>query len=239
MIKSSNIKSKAREFSRYKCLSMHYYLGNNLVNKAMLTSKTPATAFEGKIIPDKPFLITTPNLILRPLIYQDIQTITAAVNEGLADLKMWLPWIANQPNQAESEQIAKTFHQEAKEEKVCHLMVYNNQEFIGMVSLYNSENASQVVKLGYWFKVIADTSVSHVFMESLRAILQFAFDEWGILKLTIPCVAGNFFNEVAAKELKFKLKRIDLVDGKSLKIYELKSFELINTIEMTVIHNTL
>ncbi len=205
----------------------------------MLTSKASFSILEGEITPDAPFLITTPNLILRPLLYQDIQTITSAINESLADLKMWLPWIANKPTQAESEQIATTFYQEAKEGKVCHLMVYNNQEFMGMASLYITEYDEQAATLGYWFKVITDASISHIFMESLRATLQFAFNEWGMLKLTIPCVAGNFFNEIAAKELKFQLKRIDLTGGKSLKIYELKSFELINPIEMHIVRNVL
>jgi RimJ/RimL family protein N-acetyltransferase len=185
----------------------------------------------------EPFLITTPHLVLKPLRYQDMHIANSSIIKGINSIKMWLPWVVEHPKQAESAQISAGFQQEAKDGEAYHFMVYSqgDQEFIGMVSIYLENAIKKVIKLGYWFKEVSN---SQVFIESIKTVLQFAFNELGVLKVIIPCVAGNFHSEIAAKELKFKLKRIEFVDGNSLKIYELKSFELVSITEIKIVKDS-
>ncbi len=182
-----------------------------------------------------PFLITTKNLVLRPLLNEDIALITNAIDANLPELKRWLPGLGRDMQSIDSAQLAQYFYDEVKSNKANHLVVYNDHDFIGMVSLYDLSDNGLTVKLGYWFNTAANIDMAGIFREALRAITQFAFDEWKVLTLIIPCVAGNFFNETTAKELKFKIKRIDLVGGKFIKIYELSNFEHNNRIEMTIV----
>lgn len=198
----------------------------------MLTSKATVSNLQNAALP---FLITTPNLILRPLLNEDMHIIIKVISDNLSALKLWLPWLGNDMKQVDASQLTEYFYEEAKNQKASHMVVYNNHEFIGMVSLYDLSNDELSAKLGYWFNSTASPNMANIFTEAIKAVAQFAFTEWKVLTITIPCVAGNFFNEVAAKELKFKLKRVDLVGGKSIKIYELNSFEFISTVEMTVV----
>lgn len=198
----------------------------------MLTLKAKPMSLK---TPSLPFLITTPNLVLRPLLNEDMHIITKIIDINLPALKMWLPWLDEGMQNINAQQLTEHLYKESKEHKAEHMVVYNNQDFIGMASLFDLSDNGFTAKLGYWFNTSTDKCMINIFTEALRATTQIAFSEWKVLTLTIPCVAGNFFSEMAAKELKFKIKRIDLVSGKSIKIYELNSFEFINTIEMTVV----
>lgn len=181
-----------------------------------------------------PFLMTTRNLILRPLLNLDASKISESIKEGIKDMKMWLPWVATAPKEEDYREITGVFYREAESNQARHMVVYNNETFLGMVSLYNMPEDDTAATLGYWF---VNNQSKAILMESLRAVAQLAFDDWRLVKLVIPCVAGNYFNEMAAKEMNFKLNKVDLSGGQFIKVYELQYSDFTQHLDLNIIHS--
>lgn len=181
-----------------------------------------------------PFLMTTRNLILRPLLHLDSNNLSDSIKEGIKDMKMWLPWISTTPKAEDYKMITATFYREAENNEAKHVVVFHNENFIGMVSLYNIDNLDTAATLGYWF---VNNKSKEILMEALRAAAQLAFEDWRLERLVIPCVAGNYFNEMAAKELSFKLNKVDLSGGQFIKIYELRAANFNQKVDLNIIHS--
>ncbi|MDF3047824.1 MAG: hypothetical protein K0R73_942 [Candidatus Midichloriaceae bacterium] len=188
----------------------------------MLSSKERANYEEENSLPSS---FTTPNLLLNSLATENKESIVKFIEQNVGQLERWYPWIIKKAESSDPEAILNMFLKEAEEGKSHHFSVYSNDTFIGMISLCNLKGDETSASLVYWLDKSIDKFFDKLFIEALRALSQLAFYKLSILKLVVPCVAGNFFGEVMAKEMRFKLKRIDLISNKSVKIYELDGFE--------------
>lgn len=165
-----------------------------------------------------PFLIITPNLIIRPLIHQDKAVITDAIKQSLKVLHMWLPWVDTPPKMDEYTSICERFYVEAETKQAYHFVVYHNENFLGMCSLVEVDLSKGIAQLGFWCKV---TSEDENFIEAVNAVLRYGFEQARIKDFYVPCVVGNYMNELAAKELNFKLKSINLINGLQIKMFKI------------------
>jgi len=168
-----------------------------------------------------PHLITSDRSIIRPLIEQDATLVVAAISECIDHMRTWMPWDDKLPELHDVMDIVNIMYEETKQGTACHLMIYNNEDFMGMASLYNEANVPHCMKLGYWFRKFESATLTHCFIEALSAVSTFAFSNWKIKKLYIPCLAGNFYSEHAAKVLNFTLQEVRASGKTYIKIYEL------------------
>ncbi|MCE2991773.1 MAG: GNAT family N-acetyltransferase [Candidatus Jidaibacter sp.] len=188
----------------------------------MLSSKGRTNYNEESSLPSS---LSTPNLVLNSLDIEKKESVEKFIEQNIEQLSRWCPWIIKKVESSDPAKILSMFLKEIDEEISYHFSIYSNNTFIGMISLCNLKGDETSASLIYWMDRSVDKFFDKLFIEALRALSQLAFYKLSVLKLVIPCVAGNFFGEVMAKEMRFKLKRIDLIAGKSVKIYELDGFE--------------
>lgn len=166
-----------------------------------------------------PFLIVTQNLIIRPLIKQDKKEVSDAIHESLKSLHMWLPSSEKVPSEDEYYNICTNFYTEAEEQTAYHFVVYQNEKFMGMCSLLEVSLAKNTAKLNYWCRSNSDNQ--NYFIEAINGLLRYALETSVIKAIYIDCVVGNFVNELAAKELNFKLQAVDIINGSQIKLYKI------------------
>lgn len=176
-----------------------------------------------------PFLILTPNLIVRPLIHQDKAVISEAIKQSLKVLHMWLPWVETHPELEEYNVICDKFYSEAEANQAFHFVVYHNENFLGMCSLVEVDLDKGIAQLGFWCKVTSD---EENFIEAVNAVLRYGFEQAKIKDFYVPCVVGNYMNELAAKELNFKLKSINIISGMQIKMFKISRLSDLPALEI-------
>jgi RimJ/RimL family protein N-acetyltransferase len=166
-----------------------------------------------------PFLILTNDLIIRPLLTQDKNTVYTAVKECLKDLKMWLPWVEEKPKLEDADKICQKFYYQAERKEACHFSVYKNETFLGMCSFYETNYDAMTTHLGYWCR--EDKNSGEQFIDAINAILRYGFEVSGLKEVSVSCIVGNYTSELAAKKLNFKLQGIHLIKHKQIKLFKI------------------
>lgn len=166
-----------------------------------------------------PFLLLTNDLIIRPLLEQDQETFERKLRENLNQIHTWLPWMSERPMVDDITKMAKEYYDQAKSKEAFHYSVFRNDRFIGMCSLLKYNKEKKTAHLGYWST--HDPNNEDYFIDAINALIRYAFREIGIKEIEIPCVVGNFVAEKAAKLLNFKLRNIDIINFKQIKIFQI------------------
>lgn len=165
-----------------------------------------------------PFLILTPHLIVRSLVYHDKSVIMQSMKESLSSLHMWLPWMEEFPDMNDYIAICDTLYKEAENREIHHFTVFHHEKFIGMCSLMDVNVKNSTAYLGFWCRILQNDVD---FGEAINAVLRYCFEQTSIEEFFIPCVMGNYVNEAVAKSLNFKLQRVDILHGKQIKLFRI------------------
>jgi RimJ/RimL family protein N-acetyltransferase len=182
-----------------------------------------------------PFLITTPNLLIRPLVSQDKGVLLEALRDSLKMLHMWLPWSSQTPNANDFVSLGEKFYKESTNEEVIHYAVYANDKFMGMCSLSHYSIEFSSVRLGFWCR--SSPGDENYFLEAINGVLRYTFENMGIVNVYIPCMVGNFASEYFAKELNFKLASIEIINGSQIKIFRTDASNALPNLEIHWVKN--
>lgn len=176
-----------------------------------------------------PFLVLTPNLIVRSMTSHDKPQMMESLKHSLTNLHMWFPWIDTHPDVEEYINICDTLYRETENKDAYHFIVFHHEVMIGMCSVLDVNIERNSAYLGYWCRYIEE---GINFGEAINAILRYCFEQTPIEEFLIPCLVGNFNNELIAKELNFKLRSIDLINGKQIKIFKMSDISDLPTISI-------
>ena len=166
-----------------------------------------------------PFLLLTNDLIIRPLLEQDQQTFEKELRDNINEIHTWLPWMDEKPTIDSINELTQEYYQQAKNKTAYHYSVFKNNRFIGMCRFYQYNPEKKIVHLGYWSTF--NRNNEDYFIDAINALLRYSFKEIGIREIEIPCVVGNFLAEKAAKLLNFKLQKIDIINFKQIKVFQI------------------
>ncbi|MFI4984215.1 MAG: GNAT family N-acetyltransferase [Rickettsiales bacterium] len=164
-----------------------------------------------------PFLILTKDLIIRPLLNEDRRIVRAAIKDGLAHIKMWLPWTNDLPKANEFTAIANKYFSPAEED--YHYAVYQNDMFMGICSYIEYDEQEKTAHLAYWCR--ANEANDDYFIDAVNAVITYAFKELSLKGFSISCIMGNFLSEQVAKVLNFKLQGIHIVKNQQIKLFRI------------------
>lgn len=174
---------------------------------------------------EEPHLVVSNQVMLRPLIKEDFARISDAVRASLKNLRMWLPWVAELPDENDHYGITISYYKEAESRTAYHYPAFKNENFLGIVSLYQISLANGSAILGYWCRSDVDSPLA--FIEAIKSVIQLAFDKYGLQNLVIPVVFGNYVSELAAKQLNFKLQSIETDSGSPIKRFTLANQDFV------------
>lgn len=181
-----------------------------------------------------PFVILSNNTIVRPLMFEDKQLVSDAIQESLGNLKMWLPWVENAPKADDFQTIVEALYEEERKEEAYHFVAFHNQNFMGMVSLYNVDLAERSADLGIWFR--NEYPAVAFFFEGIKSFIRYSFENLKLRTLEMPIVMGNFISEKVAKEIGFTLLKVDLNKHRQIKRYSLSYNEYDYDVDVKIVY---
>lgn len=198
---------------------------------AKLNVELKKNVIKGKKLP---FVILSQNTILRPLLFEDKALLSESIKVSLNNLKMWIPWAEYAPKQEDYESIALDFYQDEVDGAAIHFTAFHNENFMGMLSLYNIDKVEKSADLGLWFR--DEYPAVAYFFEGIKAFIRYSFENIGLKSLEMPIVMGNFISEKVAKEVGFKLLRVDFHKDRQIKRYVLRNNEYRYDTEVKIVY---
>jgi ribosomal-protein-serine acetyltransferase len=145
-----------------------------------------------------------PDLSLQLLHLNQAKAIFELGVKNKDDFTNWLPWIESNKTIEDSKAfIVKELTNYAKGRGVICSIVYKNK-IIGNISLFNIayESSFRNAEIGYWLD--KDYQGKGIMTKAANKMVEIAFNQFGVYKVTIRCATANNKSCNIAKRLGFK-----------------------------------
>ncbi len=159
-----------------------------------------------QILIDFPYEFESERLLIRGPLPGDGQQVRLAVLESQDELRPWMPWAMNIPNEEEYEALIRQWHLDflARTNLILFLFHKESGEFVGGSGLHRIDWQVPRFEIGYWVR----TSMARqgYISESTQAITNFAFDVLNAERIEIRCDANNFKSAAIPPKLGYTLE---------------------------------
>ncbi len=154
---------------------------------------------------------------VRLLEAEDAPELYALIEANREHLARWMPWAADQALDGTERFIAEAEEQRSGENGF-QAKVEPEGEIIGVVGFHRIDWVNRNTSLGYW---LAERAQGRGTMTTVvRAILDYAFGEWGLHRVEIDCAPENRRSRAIPERLGFReeglLRGAELVGGRYL-----------------------
>ena len=167
-------------------------------------------------IPSRPR--STPRLTLRPFRRRDVEPLITAVHESLPELQRWLPWAHSRYGRSDALRFVRDSSAAWAEGRAFDLAIRRLEspdQHVGNISVWPTSQRERVGEVGYW--VHTAEAGAGVATEAAARVLQTAFEELGLHRVTLRIAVGNDASERIAEKLGFAqeglLRKEVLVNG--------------------------
>jgi len=146
----------------------------------------------------------TPRFVLRPFRRRDVGAIHKAVSQSLTELQPWLPWASPDYSRSVSQHFVRDSMGAWDDGRAFDFGIRRPEEpnrHVGNVSVWFTSRANQVGEIGYWVRT-GETGKG-VCTEVTARILQIAFEELRLHRVTLRIALGNRGSERVAEKLGF------------------------------------
>jgi RimJ/RimL family protein N-acetyltransferase len=143
------------------------------------------------ILLDIPESFETERLIIRVIRPGDGPEVNAAILETFDDLHAWMPWAAERPTVAQSEEYCRRAYSKfvLREDFGLRLIHKQTGVFLGSSGLHPRDWAVPVFEIGYWCRKRFEGQ-GYV-SEAVRGILKFGFERFAARRIEIRCDSRN------------------------------------------------
>ena len=149
----------------------------------------------------------TPRLLLRPFRRRDVSAVHEAVSESITDLQQWLPWATRGYSRSVSTQFVRDSISAWNEGRAYDFTVRRPDEpqrHLANVSVWHTSRQNAVGEIGYWVR--SDETRRGICTEAVAHLLQVAFEELAMHRVTLRIAVGNTASERVAEKLGFLLE---------------------------------
>ena len=146
----------------------------------------------------------TPRLMLRPFRRRDDGSIHEAVTASISDLQMWLPWASRAYTRGVAQHFVRdslTAWSDGRAFDFAIRRPEDPQRHIGNVSVWHTSRQNAVGEIGYWIR--SDETRQGLCTEAVAQVLQIAFEDLGLHRVTLRIAVGNGGSERVAEKLGF------------------------------------
>jgi ribosomal-protein-serine acetyltransferase len=156
-------------------------------------------------------------LHLRPVEGGDAEQIYALVDADRERLAEWLPWAAQQTLAATREFVAESRAQQEREDGF-QAAVVRDGEIAGIAGYHRIDRLNRATSIGYW--LASRHQGEGVMSAAVRALIDHAFDAWGLHRITIEAAVANRRSRAIPERLGFReeglLREAELVGDRFL-----------------------
>ena len=146
----------------------------------------------------------TPRLVLRPFRRRDVSPVHEAVMASLTDLAAWLPWAASNYSRSVTQQFLRDSVGAWSENRAHDFAIRlreDSDRHLGNVSVWWTSKPNEAGELGYWVR--SDETSRGICTEATARVLQVAFEELGMHRVSVRIAVGNRASERVAEKLGF------------------------------------
>ncbi len=166
------------------------------------------------------------NILLKQIEVSDAADIFETINSQRNYLRKWLPFVDLTKEIADSENFINSIYSVPVENRELVFVIHYNQKFVGLIGFKSTDRINKKTEIGYWLSEAYQKR--GIVSESLKALIDFAFNKLDLNRIQIKCAAGNIPSKNIPKRLEFKFEGIEregeiLSDGEfaDLEIYSL------------------
>lgn len=146
----------------------------------------------------------TGRLVLRPFKRRDADAIVEAVRASLDDLVRWLPWAHRDYSRSEALRFIRESNSAWAEGRAFDFSIRwrdDPKRHLGNVSVWHTSRRERSGEIGYWVR--SDATQQGVATEAAARVVQLAFDELRLHRVTLRIATGNRASERIAEKLRF------------------------------------
>ena len=158
------------------------------------------------ILREFPYSLETERLLIRGPLPGDGKMVRTAVLESQDELKQWLPWAVDIPDEEQYEANIRKGHTRFlnREDLWMMILLKDTGVIIGGSGLHRIDWDVPKFEIGYW---LATVYTGHGYMtEAVEAINNFAFDTLGARRVEIRVDSNNHKSIAIPKRLGFALE---------------------------------
>jgi RimJ/RimL family protein N-acetyltransferase len=145
----------------------------------------------------------SPHLVLRPFRRKDVPAMHEAVRASLPELSEYLPWAVNYQRSVTAQFVKDSIGSWASGRAYDFALrtLGDDETHIGNVSVWFVSRANAVGEVGYWIR--SDMAGQGIGTEATARILQVAFEELELHRVTARIAIGNVASERIVQKLGF------------------------------------
>jgi ribosomal-protein-serine acetyltransferase len=141
------------------------------------------------------------DILVRPLVLTDEQSLFEAVRESIPEVAPWLAWCHEDYSIEETREFLRSRDQKSQGDEWYSFGVFdrNDSRFLGGVGLNFINRVHQFGNLGYWVRTSA--AGQGVASKASRLAARFGFEELGLHRLEILAAISNVASQRVAEKL--------------------------------------
>jgi len=143
-------------------------------------------------------------LVLTMPIYT--QNLFELTQKNKKHLSPWFPWVEDIKQLNDTKAFILSKLQALAKEEALHCLIFYQNRLAGVCDLHNISKKHQKAFIGYW--IDKDLQGRKIAKRALKGLIDIAFDDLGLKKLTILAQKENIKSQKLAESLKFKQKAL-------------------------------
>jgi len=147
---------------------------------------------------------STPRLELRPFRRRDLDSLLEAVTESKPHLEPWLPWAADHYKRPDALRFIRDSLAAWADGRAFDMAIRahdNPDDHLGNISVWHTSRRERSGEIGYWVR--SSATQRGVATEAGARVVQAAFDELDLHRVTLRIAVGNRASERIAEKLGF------------------------------------
>lgn len=151
-------------------------------------------------------LVVNNEIILKQIEISDAKDVFTTINAERTYLRKWLPFVDGTKQLKDTENFIKSVYKKPNNNFV--FVIHYNQQFVGLISLKDIDKANKKAEVGYWISEFYQKK--GIVTQSLKMLIDFAFDELAINRIQIKCGVENISSKNIPKRLNFSFEGIEI-----------------------------
>jgi len=137
---------------------------------------------------------------------RNAEEIYAVVRENLEELKLWMPWVADDYSIELARDFIKRNLIEFAENNTFAAAIVLDEKIVGTIGFHNLDTTNKLIQMGYWLDKQAQGK--GLATRCCRVLINYAFDDLRLNRIQINCNVENVKSRAIPERLGFKLEGI-------------------------------
>lgn len=147
------------------------------------------------------------SLLLKQIEISDAEDIFETIDNQRTYLRKWLPFIDFTKNISDEERFINSIYSVPIENREFVFVIHYNNQFAGLIGFKSTDRINRKTEIGYWLS--ESYQKKGIITESVKALIDFAFNELELNRIQIKCAVGNVPSINIPKRLKFQFEGIE------------------------------